>query len=202
MNKSTDWDRYYENPSATSAYSRFITSQKIIKLIKKYCHPNPDIVELGGANSCFYSSIKKNIFPRSYTIVDNNQLGLDKTKFDAKLICLDVLNIKDQHLQSDLVFSVGLIEHFNELDTAKAISSHFKLLEKNGICLITFPTPTWLYKLSRGIAERLNLWAFPDERPLTFFEVETEIKKHGQILYKTINWPIFFTQGIIIAQKI
>lgn len=201
MAKPTDWNSYYQRPIPSSTYSRYITNRLIVKLIKQFCTPHPRIIELGGANSCFFDTIKKELLPYSYTIIDNNQTGLSLTEFDTKLINLNVLDIKNNDMRSDLVFSVGLIEHFNKKDTSRAISSHFKLLKSGGICILTFPTPTLLYRISRKIAETLKMWIFFDERPLTFDEVEQSLKKHGTIIYKTINWPIIFTQGIIVVRK-
>ena len=66
--------------------------------------------------------------------------------------------------------------------------------------IITFPTPTWLYRGTRAIAEHLGIWRFPDERPLSFEEVETEIRKHGTILERRINWAIILTQGVVVAK--
>ena len=63
-----------------------------------------------------------------------------------------------------------------------------------------FPTPTWLYRGTRYIAEQLGMWHFPDERPLRFDEVEDQVRKHGTVVESRINWPIVLTQGIVIAR--
>ena len=47
----------------------------------------------------------------------------------------------------------------------------------------------------------LRMWIFWDERPLKFEEVEKEVNRHATILHKSITWPIFFTQGVIVAKK-
>jgi hypothetical protein len=208
--KQTDWNSYYSKPYKASSLTRRITGNKVVKLIQEYSVKNKklQIVELGGANSCFYELINNKIRPSHYKIIDNNKLGLDKFAHRIKqntsvsLEESDILNIdKDRQGDFQVVFSVGLIEHFSVADTAKAISAHFKFIEEEAICIITFPTPTWLYKLSRRIAEFLNMWIFHDERPLSFEEVEKEICKHGIILHKSITWTIFFTQGVIVVQK-
>jgi len=205
----TDWDSYYSKPYFTASFSRKITSKKLVRLLKQHLNDsvNPSIAELGGANSCFYEIINESFSPKKYLIVDNNQLGLDKTlerlnKSDnISLLNTDVLRLSDNEEKFTIVFSVGLIEHFTPEDTQKCIAAHFDLLERNGICLITFPTPTWLYKITRRISELLGLWIFTDERPLTMDEVATEMMKYGTIKHKSITWPIFLTQGVIVAVK-
>ena len=165
------------------------------------------IAELGGANSCFYEAINNELKPEKYLIVDNNQMGLDKTTERLKnatnieLEFADILKTEEKTEKFDIVFSVGLIEHFTPEQTMKCIASHFCYLKNGGICVITFPTPTWLYKITRKCAELLGLWIFYDERPLKMSEVLNELNKHSEIKHSSITWSIFLTQGVIVATK-
>ena len=102
----------------------------------------------------------------------------------------------------DLVFSVGLIEHFDPAGTQRAIAAHFDLLRPGGIAIITFPTPTRLYRISRRIAESFGQWAFPDERPLAFPEVAQAASPYGPLLYRHLIWPIVFTQYLAAWRKL
>jgi hypothetical protein len=86
-------------------------------------------------------------------------------------------------------------------DTKKAVAAHFRVLKAGGIAIISFPTPTLLYRISRFVAEALGLWMFHDERPLKKQEIVEAIGNHGTILHGEIIWPIFFTQMIIVARK-
>ena len=208
-NKLTDWDKYYQNPSSTSILTRKITEIKILNILKKIKAKDETIhiCELGGANSCFYEAIIKNFPNCRYTIIDNNQLGIDlfnKKTNGRKLsnsILLDVKKATLPILNADIVFSVGLIEHFSPTITSLIIKKHFELAKENGHILITFPTKTWLYKLTRFVITILGKWIFYDERPLSMTEVEKNISRHGIIKIKEINWLIFLTQGIIYAIK-
>lgn len=206
--KRTDWDAYYKSPYKTATITRRITSNKLIRLIRQFTQSGNTIriAELGGANSCFYEIINRNIHPTEYLIVDNNMTGLQKTteRLHAKNISIkneDILNPNIPAEKFDIVFSVGLIEHFQEEDTGKCIARHFDYLKNNGICIITFPTPTWLYRLTRRCAELLGLWIFYDERPLLTGEVIAQVNKYGLIKHKSITWPIFLTQGVIVSVK-
>ena len=66
--------------------------------------------------------------------------------------------------------------------------------------MTTFPAPTWLYRCARQISERLGLWIFHDERPLTMQSVVREMKKYGDCIDSFINWKIVFTQGIVVIK--
>jgi cyclopropane fatty-acyl-phospholipid synthase-like methyltransferase len=112
----------------------------------------------------------------------------------------DVRLIDRQH-DLDLVFSVGLIEHFSAEDTKRAIAAHFNLLRPAGVAILSFPTPTILYRLIRWIAEMIGLWIFHDERPLPRNEIIAAIEEHGDIRYEKINWAILLTQMVIIVKK-
>jgi len=111
-----------------------------------------------------------------------------------------VLNL-NLNMEADLVFSVGLIEHFSVRDTAKAVKAHFDILKSNGIAIISFPTPTFLYRMARFAAERLGLWIFHDERPLKQSEVSGTGGQYGQLLDQRIIWPIFLTQAMLVFRK-
>ena len=112
----------------------------------------------------------------------------------------DIMDL-DLKIESDIVFSVGLIEHFSVENTRQAVLSHFKALKEDGILILSFPTPTFLYKITRKIAELLGLWIFHDERPLKIDEVLETVNKHGELLERKIIWPIFLTQAMLVVRK-
>ena len=208
----TDWDSYYNAPYKTATFSRKITCARLISTMKQSAEKSFgktqgfSLAELGGANSCFFEQIMREVQPTTYHLIDNNNVGLQKfnerlgSPENVQLHHQDVLNL-DLPIQADLVFSVGLIEHFSEADTARAIEAHFKLAKPGGVVVMTFPTPTFLYKITRALSEILGLWIFHDERPLQFPEVLTESKVHGGLLHGEIIWPIFLTQGLVAFQK-
>jgi putative flippase GtrA len=209
--KKTDWDLYYRNPTSSAKFTRKFTESLILKLFDKYYTNQkkaPFITELGGGGSCLFKAIRK-VYPFSkYTIIDNNQFGLEAFKSlypsEANISLLNV-NLENLHKLpcslSDITFSVGLIEHFDKKGTSRVISRHFDATKTGGIVIITFPTPTWLYIIVRKLAEWSGVWVFHDERPLGFDEVRESLILHGEILYECINWPIILTQGVIVTRK-
>jgi cyclopropane fatty-acyl-phospholipid synthase-like methyltransferase len=95
---------------------------------------------------------------------------------------------------ADVVFSVGLIEHFTPEGTMEVARRHFACVKGNGIVIITAPTPTWLYRMTRGAAEQIGVWQFPDERPLSPQEILRSGEGLGSPLLSRTLWPIILTQ--------
>lgn len=201
----TDWDVYYRKSLATSRFSRPIVRRRLITAFEQFSKPNPVVVELGGGNSCVFDSVMEHVKPTEYHLVDNNRLGLDLfrqrvNRPDVFLHYADVQSL-DLPVQADAVFSLGLIEHFDPNGTRNAIRAHFRVLKRGGIAVITFPTPTWLYRATRGVAELAGKWAFPDERALQPHEVIGVTLSLGELLYQHLIWPIFLTQTLIVVRK-
>ena len=220
--KKTDWDQYYERPYRTAHLSRSITAGNLLNYMKMgmrdYPVEFPVITEIGGANSCFFEAIYDSLKPKKYQIIDSNEQGLRKFSQRIRpdrlsrttLINNDVLKINEitslveQQADcqlSDIVFSVGLVEHFSPKDTALAIKSHFHLAKPGGLVIISAPTPTFLYKVARYLAEMAGAWIFHDERPLAVSELVSEMELSGEILDRKIIWPIVFTQAMVAARK-
>ena len=203
----TDWEKYYQNPSFFSKFTRKTTERILINTLKARHARRPiqSICELGGGNSCFFAAIRSAFPDVQYTIVDNNALsvelfkqkGLLDKRVDIQI--QDVLALDTDTLAYDVVFSVGLIEHFSVRDTAKMIKRHFQMVQPGGLVLMTFPTPTWLYKTIRFFCERFNRWIFHDERPLALDEVTNEVVQYAEVIARFINWKTLLTQGIVIG---
>ena len=213
--EKTDWDKYYSERKDNNSKiiltitktTRKITDSIILKLLGDNMKNINSIIEFGGADSCFYQSLRKEMPNSKYTVIDNSEVGVgifnNKYKDDkTEAIKLDILNDNiDSSIKSDLVFSAGLIEHFDENDTAIMIKKHFDYCNENGLVLITFPTPTILYRILRKTAEIVGVWKFPDERPLKKNYVLNECKRYGIIKKIKLNIIIGLTQYLVLVKK-
>jgi SAM-dependent methyltransferase len=203
----TDWDSYYARPYRTASLTRKHTASVLMELMRKNDGALASILEFGGANSCFIDQILEQVQPARYDVIDNNQLGLDllKSRYprDGRVSVRqgNALAISEPECLYDIVFSVGLIEHFDSADTSTVIAAHFKYLRPGGTAIITFPTPTWLYRGVRGLAEVTNNWIFHDERPLRLQEFEQAVAGLGEIKSARILWPLILTQYCVEVQK-
>lgn len=206
----TDWDSYYKAVPITAQLTRKYTSSILISLMRRLRTEVPSgdcrIVELGGANSCFLDRIVSEIHPSAYHVVDTNEYGLNLLR--QRLTGNGVMHLHRQSVldmsletKADLVFSVGLIEHFDAQATRKAILAHFDVLRPGGCAIITFPTPTPLYRITRFMLESIGMWKFHDERPLLREEVVAAVQERGEILYEKLLWPLILTQHLVFARK-
>ncbi len=144
---------------------------------------------------------------RRYDVIDTNRYGLSLLEKKAglnRVVRLHQRNVLGLSMDSkaDVVFSVGLVEHFDPAETRQAVLSHFDVLRSGGIAIITFPTPTWLYRTARALIEALGMWKFPDERPLNVSEVVAAVKERAGMLEQKTLWPLILTQHIIVARKL
>ena len=204
---ATNWTEYYERIPATAKLTRKYTTHVLIQTLRTFAgETHPTVVEIGGANSCFLDELLRNIHPARVDIIDLNEFGLELLRKRLRPEQPVVLHREDCRTVSlphsaDAVFSVGLIEHFDPKSTREATLAHFRLLRPGGLLIVTFPTPTWLYRVSRAICEALGLWKFPDERPLKPGEVLATIREQGTVLHQKTLWPLFLTQHMIVARK-
>lgn len=207
---ATDWDQYYTNTPATAKLTRRYTTAVLLDAIRRYAAPGRNsrlsIIEIGGANSCFLDRILAEIGPASYDVVDTNQYGLSLLAGrvgESGVVRLHNRSVLDLSLdaQADIVFSVGLVEHFDPAATRDAVLAHFDPLRAGGLAIITFPTPTVLYRTARRLIEMLGMWKFHDERPLDRAEVIAAIRERGDVVYEKMLWPLILTQYAVVATK-
>ena len=207
---STDWTAYYRSVPPTAKLTRKYTARTIVEGLSAAglrAHEHTSIFyEFGGANSCFIDAIAAAFEPAEYHVVDNNAYGLrllSDRAFPFTRVVLHNQDIMDLQLPSeaDVVYSIGLIEHFNPAGTADAIRSHFQFLKPGGYALISFPYPTWLYRATRGFLEIIGMWKFPDERPLQAEEVIATSRELGEVVWRKTLWPLMLTQHMLLIRK-
>ena len=206
---ATDWTRYYEKPFFTARLTRRITAHILAKILARAGFPaGGSIIELGGGNSAFCGTLMHRLHAGHYTSVDSNPRGVELFKAkhpgsETEAICADILTLDtDSSIEpADLVFSIGLVEHFFEEQTKIAIRRHFELARPGGMVLITFPVPTFSYRLIRRAAEKLGIWRFPDERPIQMEDAVALCAEHGEIIAKRLNRAILLTQGIVLIRR-
>ncbi|MBI5524573.1 MAG: class I SAM-dependent methyltransferase [Desulfarculus sp.] len=205
----TDWEQYYRRPHATALLTRAITGRRLLGAVRRHLPPQPPgqmvVLELGGGGGSFHEIISRRLRPLRHHLADRSLAGLTSLGSaplaDPAVFC-HVCDVRDCRLplKADLVFSVGLIEHFTPQDTRRVIDTHFAHAAPGGLVIITFPTPTWLYRLARRLAEALRLWRFPDERPLQMAEVLQDLEGKGEVVEQDIIWPIVYTQGLVVIK--
>lgn len=208
---ATDWNRYYQSVPVTAKLTRRYSTSVLLAAIKQHTAAiskdgRLSIVEIGGANSCFLDAILVRFPCRSYDIIDTNEYGLSLLSGrtgEGSVVRLHKANILGHSIgvTADLVFSVGLVEHFKPRETRAAILAHFDLLRPGGTAIITFPVPTRLYRVTRTVIEALGMWRFADERPLDPREVRSAIRERGEVVWEKTLWPLVLTQHVMVAKS-
>jgi hypothetical protein len=205
----TDWTAYYKEeklpPFILNAMSKHILDC-ILRFVD--CSGELSIAELGGAGTLIYERLKPAVPIAEYHVLDSNEFGLAHTREkypdDPRLHThfVDLLDdaIYRNPLKADLVMSFGLVEHFAPAETARCIDAHFALTKPGGTVIISFPTPTPIYRTVRGLMELANRWDFPDERPLTMAEVGPVLGRNGDLLEHHKIWATLVTQLITVTR--
>jgi hypothetical protein len=208
MQPATDWDKYYEQPFATAKLTRRYTNHWLKTAIGTYLAGKTaiEIIEFGGGNSCFFRSLINSLPISRYEVADLNAKSLQLFEQQAREVPsvktsahrVNLLTETPSLPLADVVFSVGLIEHFDPAGTRKVAHRHFSCVKDDGIVIITAPTPTWLYRMTRGAAEQIGVWKFPDERPLSLQEILASGEGLGTPLLSRTLWPLVLTQQAVV----
>lgn len=201
ITETTDWERYYRRPCPVALLTRRFTAWRLLEVIRRHAPRRESglvLAELGGGASCCHCSLARHLRPAAYHVVDNNPLGLDllRDRPEITLHQADLLRERPP-LVADVVFSLGLIEHYPADQRQRLLAAHFDLVAPDGLVVLSFPTPTRLYRLARGLAENLGLWRFPDEEPLPLPAVIAAVASQGQIASSQVLWPLVLTQALL-----
>jgi hypothetical protein len=166
------------------------------------------VIEFGGGNSCFFEPLITTLPIARYDVADLNEKSLRLFEEQALKFSSVATSAHRADLQkeipalppADVVFSVGLIEHFAPEQTRDVARHHFACAKPGGAVIITAPTPTWLYRLTRFAAEQIGVWQFPDERPLQPAEIISAAEGLGIAKQSTTLWPLVLTQQAVVWQ--
>ena len=215
MTKPTDWNLFYQQRGFFSRITACLAFRSFLASVRPHLtgaedrRSFPAFVELGGGNSVFYTEMRKT-FPESPLILvdlcPTTQDFSARTANDPHLrdikadLCAEDKNplLEELHHRADVVFSFGLIEHFNPEDTRRVIAEHFAMAKTDGLVYLSFPTPVLTYRLVRRCLEGLGQWPFHDERPLTFDEVRAACRPLGEELGHGLCLRMGLVQGFVL----
>lgn len=198
---ATNWDDYYRSPAPTAHLTRRYTARMLVRCMSLFGGRIDTLVEFGGANSCFLDQIRSQVKPREYHVVDTNAFGLKLLDGRGVIAHQQDCRSTGPAIEADLAFSVGLIEHFDPRGTREAVVSHFRVVKPGGCAILSFPTPTLLYRAARRVTEAVGAWKFPDERPLDREEVMAAASGYGKLEFEKVLWPLVFTQRMMVFRK-
>ncbi|MCD6098735.1 class I SAM-dependent methyltransferase [bacterium] len=182
LTKRAYWDNCWEKISLPVEIKKSPKTpylNEILSIFDKYMPKNEQlsILEIGGAPGQYLAYMHSN-FGYEVHCLDYSEIGCKKTKENFKLLNIrgnvyqeDIFS-KELNLPSfDIVYSLGFIEHFSDLDTV--IQKHLELLKPGGILLIGAPN-------LRGI----NHWFLKRLAPQRLY-------KHNLSAMDISNWKSF-----------
>jgi putative flippase GtrA len=205
----TNWEEYYRKPAPTARWSRAIMRRTLVELMRRHAPARAplSLLELGGGNSCFLDTVISGVNVGTYTILDNSPEGmrLARARFahygDRVGYMLDDAFEAPLAGTFDIVYSVGLIEHFDDQAMARLVGLHRQWVAEDGLVLIAVPTPTVFYRIVRTAAEVFGIWKFPDETPVPRAKLVALARSHGlDVLEERTLWSQILTQAIIAAR--
>jgi len=148
LTEKAHWEDRWERirvPKEIRRDTKHAVNKELIKIFDIYLPQQTGltILEIGGAPGQFLAYFAKQ-FGYSAHAIDYSTIGCDKMREAFESANLDV-TIYNRDIFSDLsdlpcfdiVFSMGLIEHFSDLDSI--VEKHIELLRKQGILLLGVP---------------------------------------------------------------
>jgi putative flippase GtrA len=206
---STDWNAYHDSPAPAARLTRRFTAAALARMLGRALAGvrSPEIVEIGGGGGSMLEAVSRCCRPACYHVIDSNLRGLEQVQSRARPEC----SVRTHHsdirsfagrVAADAVFSIGLVEHFDPSGTRAVVRAHFELLREGGHAVISFPTPTLLYRVVRWIAELLGVWRFHDERPLSRAEVIAAVGERGRLVDERVIWSIVLTQRMMMFERV
>ena len=135
-----------------------VGTRNVLRLLKGYLHPGIRYVEIGCAPGKILSWVGREV-GAPVSGVDYSPTGAETARWlcgglgiDADIRCEDAIQTSFPARSFDLVFSCGLIEHFE--DPAPMVTAHVALLAPGGVALIAVPNYS-------GVYLRLQAWCDP-----------------------------------------
>lgn len=176
------YNKFHKRP-VSKAYNKLFNDVKLKK---------PHIIEIGCGPATFTMQLLKK-FGGTATLVDKskNVLNLAERRFNenglkAKYIESDLFDYETKN-KADIVHSEGLIEHFIGKQQEKVIDIHKQCMKKNGLLLISVPSPDIHYKFVRKLLEIVHLWPFGYEYPLKKKELKMVLEHNGLNVLRTLK---------------
>ena len=130
----------------------YVTNRQLAKLFNRGLSDikHPKLIELGCADSLWLPYLAKNYESDCYG-VDFSELGCQLAKrnlvlagVDAKIQCEDIFTYIESHpSEYDFIYSMGLLEHFNEPETV--LDEMKRLLKPGGRMLTILPNLRGMY---------------------------------------------------------
>lgn len=168
------WGSLYAGQAEPSLPSKFsVGSRNLQRLFRQYIRPGMQVLEIGCAPGKQLAYVGKYL-GASISGLDYSEKGIElslrlfhKLGIECNLRCEDIFFTTFQPESFDVVYSLGVIEHFN--DPTNIVRRHVELLRPGGVSFILVPNYGGIYgRLQRYFdPENLSIHNIAIMRPVT-----------------------------------
>jgi len=142
------WDNYWEKYQLPLEITKSDKNPYLNEILKTFDHylpknPNLSVLEIGGSPGQYLAYLHRN-FGYSVACMDYSPLGCQKTRENLALLGIkgrvyeaDLFKDNRELPQFDIVYSLGLIEHFTDFDGV--IVKHLEYLKPGGLLILGAP---------------------------------------------------------------
>lgn len=211
-----EWSNYISKLEALPALT-YEWEVEFFDLMLGYVRDNNRVVELGCSNARWVKLLmnnKKNVEGHG---VDMNSEGF--IYGDIKYYASDVRKTQLESDRFDIVFSIGLIEHFKDSDLEQILNEHVRIAGKEGLIIISVPTLNYfsLNFAKIKMMELLKIYKGPKHFHITAKQIASiltarnckimDVKYLGWIFrWKTYYIPklidnFFFSDSLVVIAK-
>jgi SAM-dependent methyltransferase len=158
--------------------------EPIYELMARYVPERSRVLEVGAGGSHTLAAIAGRLKCESYG-VEPDENGIAKTNELADLESGNVKMVRGDGFRLpfadgvfDVVYSLGLIEHFDQEGAVNLVSEHFRVCSKKGIVIVAVPNLYDLSHTARKILIGKNYEYYP-ERSFAPFALQRLIQEAG-----------------------
>jgi SAM-dependent methyltransferase len=141
------WDDYWDNVALPVAVApgTATSTTAILTVIDRFASsPSPlSVLEIGGAPGGYLVHLWR-AFGHHVCVLDNSPAGIELTRKNFELLGVpgrvlerDMFARNEPNLKFDIVYSLGLIEHFQ--DTTSVIDAHLRYMKPGGTLIVGCP---------------------------------------------------------------
>ena len=187
------WDKIWkEDSSYSSSEYRKMTDYKIKRITFDSSIKDSTILEIGCGDGIVLKKFLEMDENNTLIGLDISEYAISQAKEENTKIRFDVCDARNLTIESDsmdLVYSIGLIEHFNHKDLTMCLNEKKRVLKTNGQLVIMIPNKLSFGRVQRKIMNILGKWSFGYQTEFTPNEMMNILKEAGfrSIEVKTYN---------------
>lgn len=163
------WDKVWLNTKNIFPHESFIYQVKKLKFVST-------VLEVGAGSGADLLELKKLGYKATFSDFSTVAIkNINKRDPRLKMIKCDARHLSFSSDSFDLVYCLGLLEHFSYQDRQKIISELFRVSKK--YILIDIPQSSTLTSLVKKLLMIIGKWKYGDEIEFSYRKLSCEVKE-------------------------